>query len=147
MPNFIDKRNWKEDHFQSYIKEDPNTGKKRLKIITPSMVVHIGDKDELKLQLDHYKKPVIGDLVPNTKLARRHLVEHVRPALRYWCTKFGVEVPDWLQNEERFTQLSPEEKMEMFGTDRLDIREFKKFKRTPMPSAEGEDEDNGPNAQ
>lgn len=130
--NFIDKRNFKEDHFQSYIKLDPRTGKKKLKLLTPSMVVHIGSPDELKLQLDHYRKPLLRELVPNDPKARKNLVEHIRPALRYWCAKFGVEVPDWLQDEKQFVEMSPEDKKATFGTDTLVIKEFKKFKRPPL---------------
>jgi hypothetical protein len=65
----------------------------------------------------------------------------VRPALRYWCAKYGVDVPSWLQTDDYFTkQLGPEEKMEMFGTTKLIIKEFRPWKDVPMP---GEDDAQG----
>lgn len=142
--NFIDKRNQHEDHFQSYITTDPVTGKKKGKMLTPSMVVHIKDKEELKLQLEHYKKPFIGDLVPNSKIARRNLVEHVRPALRYWCKKFGQEIPEWLQNEDEWTKMEDQQKLDFFGVTKLTVKEFKKFKQVPMPiDKDGKDTTDG----
>ena len=137
--NSIDKRNYKEDHFQFQLVDNPRTGKKDPKLLTPSMVVHIADKDELKLQLEHYKKPFITDLVPDSTIARRNLVEHVRPALRYWCAKFGMEVPDWLKDEKQYTEMSHEEKVKMFGTDHLVIKEFKKFKQVPLEKNDEQD--------
>jgi hypothetical protein len=136
--NFIDRRNFREDHFQAVVTKDARTGRERLKLITPSMVVHIADKDELKHQLRHYHRPFIRDVVPDTTTARKNYVEHVRPALRYWCAKFGIEVPHWLKGEDDFVKLSDTKKMELFGTTELHILEFRKWKRTSLAQVKEE---------
>lgn len=136
--NFIDQRNYKEDHFQALTTTDHKTGKKRLKLVTPSMFVHIASKEELARQLRYYARPFVKDLVPDNASARKNYVEHVRPALRYWCAKFGVTVPHWLKDESEWTQLSDQKKMGLFGTTDLVIQEFRKFKRTPLAAVKEE---------
>ena len=66
---------------------------KQLKITTPSQVVSIHTKDELEAQLQHYDRPFVSHVVPDNQQARRNYVEAIRPALRYYCAKFGVKVP------------------------------------------------------
>jgi len=99
---------------------------KGIRVTTPSNVVDIQDADELKHQLEHYSHPFLKHLVPKTTFARRFHVERVRPALRYYCNKFQVKVPPWLASDAYYLELPDDEKLDMFGTTELHVREFTK---------------------
>lgn len=115
----------RDDHFIHELVSNPHspTGKS-VKVTTPSDVLKIQDKRELYAQLDHYSQPFIRLSLPNDPFARKHYVEKVRPALRYYCKKFGVKVPDWLANDDYFKNMPDDEKRDMFGTHQLSHREF-----------------------
>jgi hypothetical protein len=98
---------------------------KALKISTPSSILRIFSKDELKAQLEHYSHPMIKHTVlPRTPFARKHYVEKIRPALRFYCKKYGLAVPSWLSNDDYYKNLSDSEKHDLFGTTKLSFREF-----------------------
>jgi len=98
---------------------------KALKVTTPSDAVRIHSKGELLAQLEHYSRPFIKHTVqPNTPFARKHYVEKIRPALRFYCKKFGVKVPQWLENDDYFKNLDDDQKRDLFGTTELSFREF-----------------------
>lgn len=129
--NFIDRRNNREDFFQAYIV--PGKGEKpTLMMLTPSMVLHVPDRDELEHQLEYYNTLFISQVGAQEPQARRWYVEHMRPCLRYWCHKFGKEIPSWLENEETYTEMPDDQKQELFGTTELEIQEFRKFKRPKL---------------
>lgn len=115
-----------DDHFIFEVvnAKKSKTGK-ALKVSSPSDAVRIHSKEELRAQLEHYSKPFIKHVVqPNTAFARKHYVEKIRPALRFYCKKFGVKVPEWLVNDDYFKNLDDSEKQELFGTTELSHREF-----------------------
>jgi hypothetical protein len=97
------------------------------KMTSPQKVLTIPDKEHLEAQLNHYKNPFLINLVPDDAFARRHYVEKIRPALRYYCRKFNVDVPPWLRNDKYYTEMEAEEKMHLFNTTHLRIYEFKKL--------------------
>lgn len=120
------------DHVISELVNAPHsdTGK-AVRITRPTDVLTILDKRELHAQLDHYATPFIKLTSPDSTAARKWYVEKVRPALRYYCIKFGVKIPEWLKNEDYFKRMSDKEKQDYFGTTKLSFREFK---RMPMAS-------------
>ena len=101
-------------------------GSKGIKLWTPEKVLPIHDAEELKLQLKHYSSLLIKHHTPDSPGARRKYVEKIRPALRFYCQKFGVKVPQWLADDSMYTErMSVQDRTQMFGTKRLNIREFK----------------------
>lgn len=106
--------------------KDQLVGDRRyLKVHTPQSVLPgVKDKESLQATLDWYAYPFIKHRVPDDPYARRRYVELTRPALRFFCSKFGVDVPEWLEGNGHYDQLSPEEHNEMFGPKPLDVQEF-----------------------
>ena len=96
-------------------------------VTKPSQVIRCPDREELEAQLDHYSGPLWQRQVPDSTFARRFYVERVRPALRYYCRKFDVEVPGWLKNDSYFMEIKSPERERLFGPDPLRPREFTKF--------------------
>jgi len=118
----------REDHviLEPYHKKN---GKKGIRITRPSDVTDIGDKEELEAALAHYSKPLLQHLVPDSQHARKHYIERIRPALRYYCKKFGKKVPKWLETDDYYLKrMSDEEKNQQFGTTELHVHEFSKFR-------------------
>lgn len=123
----------KEDHFIFDLVENPKakTGKSP-RVTSPNSVIRIHDVNELKAQLKHYGRPFIKLQLPDTTFARKFYVEKVRPALRYYCMKFSVSIPDWLKDDHYFENLPDSEKKSLFGTTDLSIKEFQ-----PLPKFAG----------
>lgn len=94
---------------------------------TPPQVLVVQDADDLQQKLDKYADPFNGHALPNTRDDRRWYVEKIRPALRFYCRKFEVDVPEWLSNDGVWVDRDPEELEAMFGTDRLKLREFQRL--------------------
>lgn len=97
----------------------------------PESILKIRTKEQLLATLDHFSKPFIKHTVPDSPLARRRYVEQVRPALRWFCKKFGVNIPSWLQGNAHYDQLSPEEHEQSFGKEPLNVREFEELQQEP----------------
>lgn len=91
--------------------------------LTPSSVMVVNDADDLQAKLDQFSD-LSGAAVPKTKAGRRWYVERVRPALRFYCKRYGVDVPDWLESDEQWEVMSEEEKLAKFGTTDVKIRDF-----------------------
>jgi hypothetical protein len=119
----------KRDHF---ILEKRDVARSRsgkaVRVTSPDKVLPIHDEKELKLQLEHYSRGILKFICPNSTFARLFYVEKTRPALRFYCAKFGVAVPEWLKNEDYFLSLTEREKLDLFGTTELRPREFTKIK-------------------
>lgn len=115
-----------DDHAIFEAVESPNSPHGHVpRVTTPAMVLHVPDKNELQELLKMYGHPFIKHVTPDDPFARRWHVEKVRPALRFYCQKFGVTVPDYLKNDDHWKNLPDEEKQELFGTTKLRIREFR----------------------
>ncbi len=86
---------------------------------SPADVIEVDSRQELNHQLNYYSRPIIPFDNP---VGRKFFMENIRPALRYYCIKFGVEVPEWLEEETHFGHGngSPEEMEMMFGVPKLD---------------------------
>lgn len=95
--------------------------------VKPETVLKCTTKKQLQKYLDWYSYPFIKNRVPDEKSARRQYVEKVRPALRWYCKKFGVDVPEWLKSNGGYDKLSPEDHEQHFGKDPLDVREFQEM--------------------
>jgi len=123
----------RDDHYVFDLVDNAKskTGKSP-KVTAPSDVLKIPDRNELKMQLAHYAGPFIKHQLPDSKFARKHYVEYVRPALRYYCQKFQMKVPDWLKDEHYFENLPDKEKMDLFGTLEIKVKEFR-----PLPKFAG----------
>lgn len=110
----------RDDHAMFELVHDPHTTSgKTLRITQPNQVLPIRDKKELHHQLQHYAGPFIRHQLPDSTFARKRYILYVRPALRYYCAKFGVKVPKWLEDDSYFESLPAEEKQSLFGTTKL----------------------------
>lgn len=74
--------------------------------------------------LEFYSCPFIGLRVADSTAARRHHVQKVRPALRWFCKQLRVTVPRWLRSDGRYLSCSRKEHLALFGPAPLAIREF-----------------------
>lgn len=104
-------------------------GKKRASVTMPQDVVRVNDAHELQAQLQHYKKAngvtFLRHVVVDSTHARIQYVTRIRPALRYYCKKFKVPVPDWLKTDTAFETLSVQKQHELFGCVlKFPVREF-----------------------
>jgi hypothetical protein len=117
----------REDHVIAELVPDPKSRHGLSpKLTLPTDVLHIESREELEAHLRHFSRPFLKHLHA-TPFARRNHVEKIRPALRYYCKKFGVELPDWLKDDSYYTDLPDHEKRDLFGTHQLNIREFKRI--------------------
>ena len=129
----------RDDHMMLEVVHNPHSKTGRsLKVTTPAQVLKIHSKEELMAQLDQYSKPFIRHVVVDSKFARKHYLEKVRPALRYYCKKFDVEVPAWLKDDSYYHNLPNEEKEQLFGTAKPARREFR-LPVTAQGTVEGKD--------
>lgn len=127
--------------FRTYRRAD---GTKGARVDTPESVVPIKDRNELDHQLVHYARLAFAHTTPDNQIARRKYVELIRPALRYYCKKFGREVPDWLRNDDYYTKvMTPEERTRHFGTKPLRIGEFQKLRMIPGAESDEQESDDG----
>lgn len=120
-----------DTHFLPHVRRNKNSATgKSLRISKPYTVLPVDDKEELLAQLQHYSRPFIRHVVPNSTFARLNYVECLRPALRYYCAKYGVEVPKWLKSEDYYRGLPDDEKLSLFGTTEIASGEFRALKRS-----------------
>lgn len=90
----------------------------------PDKIVTCRNKEELQKLLDWYSYPFIKMRLPDDPRARRRYVEQVRPALRWFCKKFHVDTPAWLQGNAHYDSMEPEELEDFFGPGDLQVFEF-----------------------
>lgn len=86
--------------------------------LTPETVLPIPNARELRAQLDHYSRPFLDHNLPGdppSPFVRRWYVEKTRPALRWYCARFGIEVPDWLHGNGLWDRIDDEERATLFG--------------------------------
>lgn len=117
----------KESHDHAIFELHPRGDKKVIGVTQPHDVLSIPNQKELEAQLEHYAKPFLKQLFEEPH-QRLFYLQKIRPALRYYCKKFDVTVPDWLKTDKIYTDLEPAEKLDMFGTVHLPVREFSKIK-------------------
>ena len=121
----------RDDHAIFAIEE--KDGKKRPTVLTPSKALPVHSKDELEEQLKHYSKAngatFLRHVVPDSQTARLRYMTRTRPALRFYCKKFQVDVPDWLRDDAAFSTMNKHELLELFGEAiKFPVREFEKIK-------------------
>jgi len=138
----------KQNHvvFRTQMRGD---GTKGVEVHTPEKVLPIYNKEELEAQLKHYAKILSSLHTANSIAARRKYVELIRPALRYYCKKYNVDVPGWLKTDDYYTKtMSVAERQKQFGMAPLRIGEFQKLKKLTVddiqypgkePAQDGED--------
>lgn len=108
------------------LRRHPKTGRILFDIRWPNRVLREATSRENVLKyLDYYSKSFNLKQFFGDPLTRRYYVEQIRPALRYFCRKFNVEIPAWLEGNYIFEQYDPEEFKEMYGSNvPLGVREF-----------------------
>lgn len=111
--------------------------------LTPSSVMVVHDADDLQRKLEQFEDPH-SDAIPKSKEGRRWYVERVRPALRFYCKRYGVDVPDWLSSDEQWEVMSEEEKLAKFGRTDLKVRDFMKLNFPDIQVQRDEDEQEQP---
>lgn len=114
-------------------------GSKGVEAWSPEKVVEIHTHAELEAQLKHYSKLLSSQTLTDSKSVRRHHVELVRPALRYYCKKFSTTVPKWLAKDDYYTEhLKDRDRTRMFGEGPLRIGEFKNIRGKRINQDTGE---------
>lgn len=99
---------------------------------TPELVLpNIKSKMDLMHALEYHSNPHIKMHTPDDPKARRHHVENVRPALRWFCKKFGVNIPSWLEGNMHYDEISPEHSEHLFGTGPLKVRDYEEWSQQP----------------
>lgn len=95
---------------------------------SPSHVMKVETRGELQHLLRFYNKPILRD-VSQTPYGRRYFMEYIRPTLRYYCKKLGVEIPDWLQGDEHHGHGKGDSKymLDHFGKDKLEPAKWDEF--------------------
>lgn len=118
---------------KDYMILEVSNGKPRVTTLPQALDVH--SKDELQAQLKHWSKgsgPMfLRNLLPKADNPRKvalNYFQKIRPALRAYCAKYGVKVPKWLATDAQYTSMQDSEKLALFGTTKLVIREFKPLK-------------------
>lgn len=110
---------------------------------TPESVLpRIKTKEDLLHLLEFHANPHIKLHTPDSPRARRHHVEVQRPAMRWLCKKFGVNIPSWLEGNMHYDEMEPEHFKELFGEGPLKVREYEEWPTKPANS-----EGDGANAQ
>lgn len=108
-------------------------GKVRARLAFPHDYVKVKNKKDLKSVLEQFGHHVAWwTLLPNSTFARRNFVERVRPAIRYYCEKYQVEIPGWLANDKQFEELPPSKKKELFGKEDISIVKWRKVNPPPL---------------
>lgn len=95
-----------------------------LHVLTPASVLVVLDADDLERKLAAFSDPVASGVVRNSPRGRRWYVEKILPALRYYCGKYDVDVPGWLQSNDHWEEMSEDELEHLFGPGELRLREF-----------------------
>ena len=120
--------------------DDPSSPRgKGVQILSPRDVVDVRDKEDLKAHLESARRtPFFALNLPDSQFARRWHVERFRPALRYYCSALKVETPEWLAKDDDVLDMSDEEKLALFGTTNLGVREFQLVKKRQGQVSDGE---------
>lgn len=103
---------------------DDSGGAPTLHVLTPqSVLVVLGPRD-LEKKLRAFADPIKNEVVVNSPAGRRWYVEKILPALRFYCGKYGAEVPGWLVGNNHWEGMSGDEQEHLFGPGELRLREF-----------------------
>lgn len=115
----------KEDAFviETIPKQD---GSLRVRFLKPGDVLagRVKDRTTLLNELEVRQHNVITLHTEDISTRRWH-IERERPALRYFCRKFGVPVPGWLEGCGGYEAASPATFKKLFGDRPLHPVEFK----------------------
>lgn len=95
-------------------------------LVTPDKIMRgsINSKEDLKRELQRYSHNIVSK-IGRTRGIRRFYMEKIRPALRWYCRKYQVPVPLWLEGHGPYENLPPEEHNELFGDGDLSAQEFR----------------------
>lgn len=99
-------------------------GKATVRCLYPDEVIKCRNNEELNNLLEHYSKPDIDAVVSATKSSRLHYIQRIRPALRYYCAKFGTKVPNWLEGNGKWEDMDSQSKQKKFGVSSFRVLEF-----------------------
>lgn len=88
---------------------------------------YVHDAATLKTLLRKYESNVLSVFTDGSIADRRNYIEWVRPALRFYCRQFDVQIPEWLERLGPWEQLPAEEHTSLFGPGPLRHREFRSW--------------------
>lgn len=112
-----------------------------LRSTTPSQVLVVLGSDDLEKKLVAFSDPIANGVVRNSPRGRRWYVEKILPALRHYCGKYEVTVPDWLVGNNHWEGMAKEDQERLFGPGELRFREFAPVNVPDIVvSREGDDE-------
>jgi hypothetical protein len=116
-------------------------GEPTLHVTTPASVFVISDPETLQQRLDEFSDPIKNKAIKNTLKDRRRYVEKILPALRFYCNRLGVAIPDWLATNGHWERMEDEEKQRLFGDEPLKLREFAPVERPDIEVIRNEEEE------
>lgn len=95
-----------------------------------TVLTSIKTPEHLKATLTALAEPGAGMGHGTSALQRRHHVERVRPALRWFCRVHHRRVPRWLrvESDARYFGLPAEVHARLFGRRALTVREFRAWR-------------------
>jgi hypothetical protein len=82
--------------------------------VSPNEIVSVETEGDIIHLFKRYS-PTQWKRTARSSEHRRRYVELVRPALRFYCHKFRIPVPDWLTDESQFLALSRADQVRLFG--------------------------------
>lgn len=114
------------------LKKAPGSARWTFDYRTPeSIYPSVRSKNALMHELEFHSNPHIKMHTPDDPKARRFHVEKQRPALRWFCKKYGVSIPSWLEGNMHYDELPPEKSAELFGEGPLKVQEFEEWQSQP----------------
>lgn len=104
-------------------------GKPVVLMMHPNKILrgYVHDPETLKTLLRKYQSNVLSVFTDGSIADRRHYMEWVRPALRFYCKQFNVQIPEWLERLGPWEHLPAEEHTALFGPGPLRHREFRSW--------------------
>lgn len=89
----------------------------------PDYFVRPENADDLKEYFARWLKPNI-DQLGDTPDDRLTYIQQIRPALRYFCKKYNVQIPSTLEGNGVWESMSVEDKLKTFGVAKFLTLEF-----------------------
>lgn len=96
----------------------------------------VHDKKTLETALHYYGGQMGHTHVPDSKNAQRYHIQKVRPALRWFCKRYGVPVPEWLKGNGVYDNMTDAERKKHYGREEMNTTDFEDMD-APPPAEDG----------
>lgn len=96
----------------------------------PEDIYRVETRQALDALLAYFGQDIPLPVFSGSVYSRRYYVQLIRPTLRWFCQRFAVEVPSWLEKHGRYPA---EELEELFGSESMFVAEWAPAS-DPLPS-------------